>query len=149
MKKAIFAVLAAFSIATCFAACKTNTNNLPDNTVTAPSTSQIPNVDNNERATRLPYNGEVTDGNGIIGDSDDLIIDRDGTTYNNRTDNTNKVGDTINNAAKNAGDTINNAAHNIGDVVDNIADKAGDTVQNAADNIGDTVEHATNNNNNR
>ncbi len=123
MKKVLFAALAVLSIAGSFAACKTNTNDLPENTVTQNS------------AARLPRNGEVTDRNGIIGDSDDLVMDRDGRVYNDRTDNP------VGNAVRNAGDIVNNAAHNAGDVVNNIADKAGDTVKNATDRIGDTTEN--------
>ncbi len=134
MKKAIFAVLAAAGMAVSFASCKSNTNDLPNNT-SADRAYQSSNV-------RMPNNGEVTDRNGIIGDNDDLVVDRYGRTYNDRTD-TNRVGDTVNNAARNAGDIVNNTARNAGDIVDNIADKTGDTVENIADNVGDTVKNAT------
>ena len=122
MKKLILTILA-ISAVSCLASCKANTNDLPNNTADFQTSSRMPN------------NGEVTDQNGIIGDSDDRVIDR----RNPAT----KIGNTVNNAAKNAGDIVNNAAHNAGDVVNNVADKAGDTVQNIADNIGDTVKNAT------
>ena len=134
MKKAIFAVLAAAGMAVSLASCKSNTNDLPNNNA-ADRTYQNSNV-------RMPNNGEVTDRNGIIGDNDDLVVDRYGRTYNDRTD-TNRVGDTVNNAARNAGDIVDNTARNAGDIVNNIADKTGDTVENIADNVGDTVKHAT------
>ena len=129
MKKVFLLILALVGI-TSFASCKANTNNLPNN-----ATAQASNV-------RMPNNGEVTDRNGIIGDSDDLVVDRNGKVYNDRTD-TNKVGNKVNNAAQNTGDMMNNAAHNAGDIVNHTADKIGDTVQNITDNVGDTVKNAT------
>jgi len=131
MKKTFLIILAAVGMTVCFASCKANTNNLPNGTYT-----------NQASNARLPNNGEVTDRNGIIGDSDDLVIDKNGNVYNDRSE-TNRVGDTVNNAARNAGDIANNAAHNAGDIVNNTADKIGDTVQNIADNVGDTVKNAT------
>ena len=121
MKNAFLIIFAAVGIVTCFASCKTNTNDLPNNNTYVNQASNA----------RLPNNGEVTDGNGIIGDSDDLVYK------------TNKIGNTVNNAVHNAGDIVNNAAHNAGDVVNNTADKIGDTVQNITDNVGDTVKKAT------
>lgn len=155
MKKTIFAVLAVLSISACFAGCKTNTNDYTDNTTATPPASELPNTANNRTVTRRPDNGEVTDGNGIIGDNDDLVIDRNGVAENDRNErlnNDNVVGDTV----RNAGDSVNNAAHNAGDIVDNvtdnagniisnIADKTGDTVENVADNVGDTVQNAADN----
>ena len=123
MKKLILTILA-ISAVSCLASCKANTNDLPNNT-----------ADFQTSYSRIPNNGEVTDQNGIIGDSDDRVIDRRNSVT--------KIGNTVDNAAKNAGDIVNNAAHNAGDVVNNVADKAGDTVQNIADNIGDTVKNAT------
>ena len=122
MKNDFLIIFAAITIVTCFASCKTNTNSLPNNNA----------YSNQASNARLPNNGEVTDGNGIIGDSDDLVY--------NKTD---KIGNTVNNAVHNAGDIANNAAHNAGDVVNNTADKIGDTVQNITDNVGDTVKKAT------
>ncbi len=129
MKKVFLLILAVVGI-TSFASCKANTNDLPNNT-----TAQASNV-------RLPNNGEVTDRNGVIGDNDDLVVDKSGKFQNSTTD-MNKIGNTVNNAARNTGDMVNNAAHNAGDIVNHTADKIGDTVQNITDNVGDTVKNAT------
>ena len=58
MKKAIFAVLAAAGMTLSFASCKSNTNDLPNNTA-ADRAYQNSNV-------RMPNNGEVTDRNGKL-----------------------------------------------------------------------------------
>ena len=118
MKKLILAILTVVGIIPCMASCKTNTNAIPNTANFQNSYSDVQNY------------GEVTDKNGIIGDSDDFI-------KRNKTDNKS------NNAVKNAGDIVNNAAHNAGDVVNNVADKAGNTVENIADNVGDTIKNAT------
>ena len=111
MKKVFLLILAVVGI-TSFASCKANTNDLPNNT-----TAQASNV-------RLPNNGEVTDRNGVIGDNDDLVVDKSGKFQNSTTD-MNKIGNTVNNAARNTGDMVNNAAHNAGDIVNHTADKIG------------------------
>ena len=62
MRKTFLAILATVGIAASFASCKTNTNDLPNKNITQSSNA------------RMPANGEVTDKNGIIGDSDDFVI---------------------------------------------------------------------------
>lgn len=153
MKRTILTLGVLLSLCLCLTACKSNENTAPENTVSAPSASQLPNVQGNAPVGVQPGNGQVTDGNGIIGDEDDLIYDRSGdmTTpgeavsnaadnagdaINNAADN---IGETISNITSNAGNIVSNAASNVGDTISEITDNAGDTVDNAADNIGDTV----------
>lgn len=117
MRKTFLAILATVGIAASFASCKTNTNDLPNKNITQSSNA------------RMPANGEVTDKNGIIGDSDDFVIGGEIHSYDKSTDRT--------------GNIVNNAAHNAGNVINNAADKVGDTVQNITDNVGNTIKQAT------
>ena len=128
MRKTFLAILATVGIAASFASCKTNTNDLPNKNITQSSNA------------RMPANGEVTDKNGIIGDSDDFVIGGEIHSYDKSTD---RTGNIVNNAAHNAGDIIDNATRNAGNVINNAADKVGDTVQNITDNVGNTIKQAT------
>lgn len=133
------------------AACKTNESSVPDNNASVPQASELPGAQASDEMRVLPRNGQVTDGNGIIGDTDDMIYygntaDNTGNNIGNAADNAARnIGDTINNAADNVGNTVSNITSNAGDVVSNITSNIGDTVSNIADNAGDTVENAADN----
>ncbi len=160
MKKLILTlgILSVMSLS--MAACKTNESSVPDNMTSVPQASELPGAQASDEMMVLPRNGQVTDGNGIIGDTEDMIYSGDaadnagnnvGDNFGNTADNAARnIGDTIDNAAdnvgnaasnitSNAGDIVSNITSNVGDTVSNIADNAGDTVENAADNVGDTV----------
>ncbi len=152
MKRRILTIGALFTLCLCLTACKTNENTAPDQTASTPSATQLPNADGSRAAGVPPRNGQVTDGNGIIGDEDDLIYDNNppdhnpvgnavgnaGDVINNAADN---LGNTVSNITSNAGNIVSNAASNVGDTISNITDNAGNTVKNAADKISDTTDN--------
>ena len=73
MKKLILAlgILSVMSLS--MAACKTNESSVPDNTASVPQASELPGAQVSDDMKVLPRSGQVTDGNGIIGDTDDMI----------------------------------------------------------------------------
>ena len=125
MKKLILTlgILSVMSLS--MAACKTNTASVPQ-------ASELPGAQVSDDMKVLPRSGQVTDGNGIIGDTDDMIYS--GNAVNN-------AGDTAENAARNIGDTIDNAADNAGSAASNITSNAGDVVSNVTSNVGDTISN--------
>ena len=147
MKKLILAlgILSVMSLS--MAACKTNESSVPDNTASVPQASELPGAQVSDDMKVLPRSGQVTDGNGIIGDTDDMIysgnaVDNAGDTAENAARN---IGDTIDNAADNAGSAASNITSNAGDVVSNITSNAGDVVSNVTSNVGDTISNIADN----
>ena len=119
MKRFIAAACLITLICGCMAACKTNTNDAAENSDTTVNSKTDENI------TRMPNNGEVTDGNGIIGDSDDRV-------YENGNKNNNNGGNLISDTVSDVGDVVSNTVSDVGDVVSN-------TVSNAADIVSGTV----------
>lgn len=135
MKKIILAFCIVMTLCFCLAACKTNENTTSEN-------NTVPDTQSNVVSGVQPGNGQVTDGNGIIGDTDDLVYPRE-SSGENMIEN---AGDTVQNAADNVGNTASNITSNAGNIVSNITSNVGDSVSNIAHNAGDTVDHATDNN---
>ena len=140
MKKIILVLTGAMALCFYLTGCKSNEEQQTDNTNSSPLEAQMPYEEQSGRVVlTTPGNGMVTDGNGIIGDEDDMItrIDQPSDTP------ADKVGDTLNHAADNIGDTVSNITHNAGNIVSNVADNVGNTVSNIADNAGDMVKDPT------
>jgi len=89
--KKLILIISAISIPFSLASCKTNTNNLPNSASS-----------NQASYSHKSSNGAVTDGNGFIGDNDDLIIGKN----NNGID---QIGDTVQNIADDIGNSIKDA----------------------------------------
>ncbi len=135
MKKLIITTLAVLAAALSLTACKSGNDEYYDNGTSAPYASQMPY----DRVSA--NNGVVTDGNGIIGDDDDLIPAPERSTDNIAE----RIGDTAGNAARNIGDTVSDITSNAGNIVSNVTSNVGDTVNDIADNAGDTIENAADN----
>ena len=143
MRKTVFTIGALIALCVSLTGCKTNENTAPQNTASAPSASVLPNV---EPSGVMPENGRVTDGNGIIGDEDDLIYNEPPRESSNPVENAARnAGDFVNNAADNIGNTASNIVSNAGNIVSNVTGNVGDTISNIASNAGDTVENAADN----
>lgn len=131
MKKSIFALLAATTLCIGLTGCKSDNDTQADNN-TMPDTSVIPNVSSQDRTVRVPAdNGVVTDGNGIIGDDDDLV-----TRYerNNETP-VERVGDKVSEIAEDTGKAVSDAAENVRDYVSDITDNSNGVVSDDTDGI--------------
>ena len=134
MKRFIAAACLITLICGCMAACKTNTNDAAENSDTTVNSKTDENI------TRMPNNGEVTDGNGIIGDSDDRVYENgnknnknnNNNNHNNNNNNNNNGGNLISDTVSDVGDVVSNTVSDVGDVVSN-------TVSNAADIVSGTV----------
>lgn len=143
MKKTVFTIGALLALCLSLTGCKTNENAAPRNTTSAPSASVLPNT---ERSGVMPDNGHVTDGNGIIGDEDDLVYQDVPRENSNPVENAARnAGEAVNNAADHIGDAASNITSNAGNIVSNVTSNVGDTISNIADNAGDTVENAADN----
>ena len=126
MKRFIAAACLITLICGCMAACKTNTNDAAENSDTTVNSKTDENI------TRMPNNGEVTDGNGIIGDSDDRV-------YENGNKNNNNNNNNDNNNNNNGGNLISDTVSDVGDVVSNTVSDVGDVVSNTVSNAADIV----------
>lgn len=122
MKKTIFALFAAMTLCMGLTGCKSESDAGMEND-TVPEISGITGANSGERAVRVPAkNGFVTDGNGIIGDDDDLV-----TRYERNTENpVERIGDTVSGIAEDTGDAVSKAAENVRDYVSDITDNSPD-----------------------
>ncbi len=132
MKRIFISLFAAAAICTCFAACKSNTNDKPEaSNNNTQSTVSEGAVDINKN------NGAVTDRNGIIGDDDTPAEDSRGSLASKAGDAVGDLGQDVGSAVEDIGDGVGSAVEDIGDGVGGAIGDIGDGVGNAADDIGE------------
>ncbi len=132
MKRILISLFAAAAICTCFAACKSNTDDKPEasNNNTQSTVS--------EGATDVQKNnGSVTDKNGIIGDDDTTDESSRESLASKAGDAVGDMGEDVGSAVEDIGDGVGSAVEDIGDGVGSAIGDIGDGAGNAADDIGE------------
>ena len=114
-------------LALCLSACGTGMTTDTKGTTNGTNGTAAPGASPSVTVTPVPdNNGDVTDGNGHIGDEpaarDDGMASDSDTTGDRRTDGDN-TGSAVGDMAKDAGNAVGDAARDAGDAIGNAADK--------------------------
>ncbi len=127
MKKTIITLILIASLCMGLAACKSNSDEKPQNSTAVSETAKDKGMDNN---------GNVTDGNGIIGDKDDDI--NKGTQPENPVS---KVVDGAGSVVSGTESVVENAADKIGDAAENVVSGTESVAENIAEGVGNGVSN--------